>query len=274
MSVSITHAFISAIADGLDTTVVRPSNWNDTHTVTGLSASATTDTTTTANITDSTNKRFITDAQQTVVGNTSGINTGDQTTVSGNAGTATKWATARNLAGNSVDGSANVAFSNAFIVQGTADSGLSAAQFMGALGTGLVKNATTTGVQSIATAGTDYVAPGTATNFTAQQYFGATALTFSGTIAWNLNTAQAATITGTSNIPFTLSNPTNMQAGATYTLIITQFSTGGQVITWSSAYKFAGGSKFVLSTGNSAVDIITFISDGTNMYAVGQANFS
>lgn len=28
---SITHKFVSAIADGADTSVVRPSNWNDTH---------------------------------------------------------------------------------------------------------------------------------------------------------------------------------------------------------------------------------------------------
>lgn len=42
-----------------------------------FASSATTDTTTTANITDSTNKRFVTNAQLTVLGNTSGINTGD-----------------------------------------------------------------------------------------------------------------------------------------------------------------------------------------------------
>lgn len=68
-------------------------------------------------------------------------------------GSAAKWTTARNLAGNSVDGSANVAFANKFIVQGTTDAGLSAAQFLGALGTGIVKNTTTTGVLSIAVAG-------------------------------------------------------------------------------------------------------------------------
>lgn len=68
-------------------------------------------------------------------------------------GSAAKWTTARNLAGNSVDGSANVAFANKFVVQGTADAGLSAAQFLGALGTGIVKNTTTTGVLSIAVAG-------------------------------------------------------------------------------------------------------------------------
>lgn len=65
---------------------------------------------------------------------------------------APKWTTARNLAGNSTDGSANVTFANKFIVQGTVDSGLSAAQFLGALGTGIVKNTTTTGVLSIAIA--------------------------------------------------------------------------------------------------------------------------
>jgi Pectate lyase superfamily protein len=73
-------------------------------------------------------------------------------------GSAAKWTTPRTLAGNTVDGSANVGFANKFIAQGTADAGLSAAQFLGALGTGLVKNTTTTGVLSLATAGTDYAA--------------------------------------------------------------------------------------------------------------------
>lgn len=67
-------------------------------------------------------------------------------------GSAAKWTTAITLAGNSVDGSANVAFANKFIVQGTVDAGLSAAQFLGALGTGIVKNTTSTGIFSIAIA--------------------------------------------------------------------------------------------------------------------------
>ncbi len=90
---------------------------------------------------------------------TSGTNT-FPTLNQNTTGSAAKWTTARNLAGNSVDGSAAVAFANKFIVQGTTDAGLSAAQFLGALSTGLVKNTTTTGVLSIATAGTDY-APAT-----------------------------------------------------------------------------------------------------------------
>jgi len=68
-------------------------------------------------------------------------------------GSAAKWTSAVNLAGNSVDGSASVAFANKFIVQGTTDAGLTGAQFLGSLGTGIVKNTTTTGVLSIASAG-------------------------------------------------------------------------------------------------------------------------
>ena len=36
MTLSVTHPFVSAVADGADASVVRPSNWNATHTVTGL----------------------------------------------------------------------------------------------------------------------------------------------------------------------------------------------------------------------------------------------
>ena len=46
----------------------------------GLDKVVNIDTTTTANIVDSTDKRFITDLQRTLLNNTSGINTGDETT--------------------------------------------------------------------------------------------------------------------------------------------------------------------------------------------------
>ena len=78
--------------------------------------------------------------------------------VTGNAGTATALATPRTIAGTSFDGSANISLANKFIVQGTTDSGLTGAQFLGSLGTGIVKNTTTTGVLSIASPGTDYAA--------------------------------------------------------------------------------------------------------------------
>lgn len=74
-------------------------------------------------------------------------------------GSAATLTTSRTLAGNAFNGSSNIVFSNKFIVQGITDSGLTGAQFLGALATGIVKNTTTTGVLSIAAAGTDYLAP-------------------------------------------------------------------------------------------------------------------
>lgn len=49
---------------------------------------------TTADIADSSNKRYVTDAQQTVLGNTSGTNTGDQTSIVGITGTKSQFDTA------------------------------------------------------------------------------------------------------------------------------------------------------------------------------------
>jgi hypothetical protein len=110
-------------------------------------------------------------------------------------GSAAKWTTARLLAGNSVDGSAAVAFANKFIAQGTTDTGLSAAQFLGALGTGIVKNTTTTGVLSIAIAA-DFPTLNQDTTGTASNVTGIVAVANGGT---GQTTAAAAitALTGT-----------------------------------------------------------------------------
>lgn len=60
------------------------------------------------NMTDGTTNKNYTATEQTRLANTSGTNTGDQTTITGNAGTATKLATARNIDGQSFDGTADV----------------------------------------------------------------------------------------------------------------------------------------------------------------------
>lgn len=110
-------------------------------------------------------------------------------------GSAAKWTTARLLAGNSVDGSATVAFANKFIAQGTTDTGLSAAQFLGALGTGIVKNTTTTGVLSIAVAA-DFPTLNQSTTGTAANVTGTVALANGGTGQTTAATAITA-LTGT-----------------------------------------------------------------------------
>ncbi len=35
MTLTVTHPFVSSVPDGTDPTIIKPSNWNDTHTVTG-----------------------------------------------------------------------------------------------------------------------------------------------------------------------------------------------------------------------------------------------
>jgi hypothetical protein len=54
------------------------------------------------------NNNFVTDAEKTVLSNTSGINTGDQTTISGNAGTATTLQTSRQINTVNFNGSADI----------------------------------------------------------------------------------------------------------------------------------------------------------------------
>jgi hypothetical protein len=55
---------------------------------------------------------------KTDIGNLSGTNTGDQTTVTGNAGTATKLAATKTIAGVAFDGSANISLNNNAITNG------------------------------------------------------------------------------------------------------------------------------------------------------------
>ena len=102
------------------------------------------------------------------------------------------------------------------------------------------------------------------------------ALTDASSVTWDLSTQQNASLLMTSAIGATraLANPTNMVAGKYSTLIITQSSSGSNALTYGTAYKFPGGSKPILSTSANAVDILTFLSDGTLMYGVAQYAFS
>lgn len=113
---------------------------------------------------------------------------------------------------------------------------------------------------------------GTVGAYTAQQYFSTATLTDAATINWNLSTAQVAKLTIGGNR--TLANPTNMVDGGTYILRITQDGTGSRTLAYGTAYKWPGGTAPVLSTTAGAVDIITFVSDGTNMYGNIQKAFA
>lgn len=108
--------------------------------------------------------------------------------------------------------------------------------------------------------------------FTKQRYFQSSTLTDATTISWDLNTAQVASVTLGGNR--TLGNPTNMKDGGKYELVIKQDGAGNRLLSFQSAYLFPGGVSPTLSSGSNQVDIIRFVSDGTNMYGDITKNYA
>lgn len=111
----------------------------------------------------------------------------------------------------------------------------------------------------------------------AQEYerqlnFNETVLADAANIAWDLDLNQCAVVTIAGNR--TVQAPTNMKAGSTYILRVIQDVTGTRTLTWNAVFKWPGGTAPTLSTAGGAVDIITFTSDGTNMYGVFAGDFS
>lgn len=68
---------------------------------------------------------------------------------------------------------------------------------------------------------------------------------------------------------------TNIQAGQTINLKLTNNGTGAGTISFAPEFEFEGGSAFTATAATSAVDVLTFISfDGTSLQATGLNNFS
>lgn len=110
-----------------------------------------------------------------------------------------------------------------------------------------------------------------AQEYTAAQNFDAATLTDGASIDWNLNTQQVGIVTLGGNR--TLANPTNQKAGGTYIMIVKQDATGTRTLAYGNNYKWPGGTAPTLSTAANSVDILTFISDGTNMHGVPSLDF-
>lgn len=85
----------------------------------------------------------------------------------------------------------------------------------------------------------------------------------------DLNNGNVQQLTLTTSSTFSFSN--NLYDGAIYTLLITQDATGSRLITWSGNWKWPGGTLPTLTTTANAVDIFTFVSNGTNLYNIGFA---
>lgn len=110
-----------------------------------------------------------------------------------------------------------------------------------------------------------------AEEFTKSKNFDMATLTDVNPVAWNLEDAQVAQVTlGGSR---TLQNPTNQKAGGTYILIVKQDATGSRTLSFGADYAFPEGVNPTLTTTANAVDVLSFVSDGTTMYGVFQGNF-
>jgi hypothetical protein len=84
----------------------------------------------------------------------------------------------------------------------------------------------------------------------------------SGATAINRTLGSIFTATATGN--FTLS-PTNVSAGQSFTLILTQGTGGNKIGTYPGTFKFASGYKTLSTTAN-AVDMLNVFYDGTTYY--------
>ena len=88
-------------------------------------------------------------------------------------------------------------------------------------------------------------------------------LTDGATVNWNHNSGNVGLWAIAGNR--TLAAPTNPSVGSSV-LRITQDGTGSRTVTWNSVFKWSAGSAPVLSTAANAIDVLSFIYDGTNHY--------
>lgn len=101
---------------------------------------------------------------------------------------------------------------------------------------------------------------GVAGRWTKQQTFQKLTVDDQATLVWDLDIGQTAEVVLQGNR--TLGNPTNIQDGGTYILVVSQDSTGGRTLSYGSLYKWAAGVAPILTTTGSAVDVLSFVAHG------------
>jgi len=115
----------------------------------------------------------------------------------------------------------------------------------------------------------DNVVKDVANEYTKTQNFNATGLTDGATIAWDASINQVCSVTLAGNR--TMAAPTNQVDGGFYHITIIQDGSGSRTITWNAVFKFPSDTAPTLTTTASEQDELTFRSNGTNMYLVGQS---
>ena len=88
------------------------------------------------------------------------------------------------------------------------------------------------------------------------------ALTSASTITPDFAASNNFSVTLGTNA--TLANPSNLTAGQSGVIAITQDSTGSRTLAYGSKFKFAGGTAPTLTTTASAVDILTYYVESTS----------
>lgn len=112
------------------------------------------------------------------------------------------------------------------------------------------------GGTAVATAGTDYAGISNVQTFTAGQRGEVTALTSASTITPNLADSNNFSVTLDTNA--TLANPTNIVAGQSGVIVITQDATGSRTLAYGSYWKFVDATAPTLTTTASAVDVLVY----------------
>jgi hypothetical protein len=113
----------------------------------------------------------------------------------------------------------------------------------------------------------------TAQSFTAAQRGAISALTDGSTITPDFAVANNFSVTLGGNR--TLANPTNLTAGQSGSIFVTQDGTGSRTLAYGSYFDFAGGTAPTLSTTANAVDRIDYVvRTTTSIHAVFTANYS
>ena len=93
-------------------------------------------------------------------------------------------------------------------------------------------------------------------SFTAAQRGAVVALTDGATITPNFAAGNNFSVTLAGNR--TLANPTNLTAGQSGVIVVTQDGTGGRTLAFGGNWKFPGGTAPTLTTAANAVDVIAY----------------
>lgn len=103
-------------------------------------------------------------------------------------------------------------------------------------------------------------------SFTKAQRGTVVALTDGATITPDFSAGNNFSVTLGGNR--TLGAPTNVAAGQSGVIVVTQDSTGSRILAFNSIFKFAGGSAVTLTTSASAVDVLAYYAESTSRITV------